>query len=454
MKQLLLFIAVISMLTTSGQTIYEIQGQQSASPLANSSVNTGGIVTGVAADGYFIQDGTGAWNGIYVYDQVQNPSVGDQVTLTATVTEYFTLTELGSVTNFEVVSTGNPLPEPVTVSTADANMEDYEGVLIRVEGAVCTNPDLGFNEFEVNDGSGTLVVDDLIYLFVASQDVEYNIQGIGYFSFDFAKILPTQASDVELASPLYYVNQPEEYNLANASMDINWTTNAPSNTILNYGLTTQYELGSIQLDELVTEHTVQLSGLTPATVYYIQAVSQDAENSTPVVERVVCTASESSGEIKVYFNHPVDTEVATVSDAIYDADIIATIVEYIGMAQSTLDITMYDVQGCDASIISAINTAHNNGVTVRYITDEELENIELDDLDPSIPILAGNPVGIMHNKFIVIDREAVDNTWVITGSTNHTWANMGWDFNNMICIQDQSLVRAYTLEFEEMWGTT
>jgi len=37
---------------------------------------------------------------------------------------------------------------------------------------------------------------------------------------------------------------------------------------------------------------------------------------------------------------------------------------------------------------------------------------------------------------------------------NHTINNLGWDYNNVICIQDESLAKAYTLEFNEMWGGT
>ena len=59
----------------------------------------------------------------------------------------------------------------------------------------------------------------------------------------------------------------------------------------------------------------------------------------------------------------------------------------------------------------------------------------------------------MHDKFILIDQAHADNSWVMTGSMNHTINNLGWDYNNVICIQDQSLVRAYTLEFNEMWGS-
>ena len=79
-------------------------------------------------------------------------------------------------------------------------------------------------------------------------------------------------------------------------------------------------------------------------------------------------------------------------------------------------------------------------------------NETFDNLDSNIPYLEGNTTGIMHDKFFIIDREDVNNSWILTGSMNHTVNNLGWDYNNIITIQDQSLAKAYTLEFNEMWG--
>jgi predicted extracellular nuclease len=88
-------------------SIYDIQYTTDASgdsPEAGNVVTTSGIVTGVIAfggdiDRFFIQDGDGAWNGIYVYENGYPVALGDSVEVTGTVTEYFGLTELTFVTN-------------------------------------------------------------------------------------------------------------------------------------------------------------------------------------------------------------------------------------------------------------------------------------------------------------------------------------------------------------------
>lgn len=80
----------------------------------------------------------------------------------------------------------------------------------------------------------------------------------------------------------------------------------------------------------------------------------------------------------------------------------------------------------------------------------------MDDLNPAIPVLERGDGGGsgMHNKFVIIDADDAQNAWVLTGSGNWTTGNLISDCNNFIFFQDQSLARAYRLEFEEMWGGT
>ena len=97
----------------------------------------------------------------------------------------------------------------------------------------------------------------------------------------------------------------------------------------------------------------------------------------------------------------------------------------------------------------------NNGIQVRYVTDDETANLALNNPSPPFPVIRGNSGSpLMHNKFMVIDAESQNNSWVLTGSTNWTEQNLALDFNNLLVIQDRTLAKAYTLEFEEMWGSS
>ena len=170
----------------------------------------------------------------------------------------------------------------------------------------------------------------------------------------------------------------------------------------------------------------------------------------------------AASKIKVYFNHQVDTTVATGSKAVYLNNCVAdTLVAYINRAQYSLDFAVYNyVQGTYANIATAVNNAYSRGVHVRWIYDSSSSNTGLSAVNPLINRL-GSPTsgtyGIMHNKFVVIDAYSPnpDDAIVWTGSTNFTDNQIGTtDYNNVVVIQDSALAHAYTDEFNMMWGSS
>jgi phosphatidylserine/phosphatidylglycerophosphate/cardiolipin synthase-like enzyme len=119
-----------------------------------------------------------------------------------------------------------------------------------------------------------------------------------------------------------------------------------------------------------------------------------------------------------------------------------------------LDIAIYNFSD-DAVIANAINGRFDAGVQIRIVGDGSTAQLGLGLLNPAIPIVERvntSGTGIMHNKFMIIDADDVDNAWVWTGSMNWTDNNMYNDYNNIVIFQDQSVARGYRLEFEEMWG--
>jgi hypothetical protein len=188
--------------------IYDIQfttDPGGASPLVGQSVNTGGIVTGTYTDGYFIQNNSGAWQGIHVFQSGHSVTRGDSITLTANVVEHFNMTQLSGVTNLIVVSQGNTLPAPTIISTAAVNTEPYEGVLVRVNNATCTqpNPAADFGMWSVNDGSGVAKIHNLIFAYTPTLNTLYNVTGPVYFSFAEFRIEPRDANDIEISTSVF-----------------------------------------------------------------------------------------------------------------------------------------------------------------------------------------------------------------------------------------------------------
>lgn len=208
MKRLLLFCMGLFFAfgLTQAQTvsIYDIQystnGPLFESAYKGQTITTTGTVTGLLSNGYNIQDSASAWNGVFVFDNTNTPALGDNVTLTAEVDEFFELTELKNVSAFSVNSSGNALPAVSAITTANANMESWEGVLIMVSNANCTNDDTqnNFGQWEINDGTGAVLVDDAIFAYQPALNDKYNVTGLMSYSFSERKILPRDANDVEL----------------------------------------------------------------------------------------------------------------------------------------------------------------------------------------------------------------------------------------------------------------
>lgn len=65
-------------------------------------------------------------------------------------------------------------------------------------------------------------------------------------------------------------------NPTSSSTSITWTTNEPSTSQVEYGLTTGYGNSSAFDSSLVVSHTAPLNGLVPSTIYHYRVKSQDS----------------------------------------------------------------------------------------------------------------------------------------------------------------------------------
>ena len=197
-----LFSTFILSAQTPTHTISEVQGELFSSPLVEQIVTVQAIVTATGEYGYFVQDGEGPWNGVFVYDQLYTPSIGDDVIIQAEVAEYFDNTELLNLSYFETVSSGNDLPAASQQPTGfiGATGEPYEGCLVRIYNAQCTTPDAEYGEAFFDDGSGDCKVNDLLYIPEPAwvQDEYYTITGPLNYSYEEYKIEPRSAADVSI----------------------------------------------------------------------------------------------------------------------------------------------------------------------------------------------------------------------------------------------------------------
>lgn len=100
------------------------------------------------------------------------------------------------------------------------------------------------------------------------------------------------------------------------------------------------------------------------------------------------------------------------------------------------------------SVRDALIRAYKRGLQVRVVM--ESDNMDLSDpqalKDAGIPMLGDRRQGLMHNKFVVIDRSEV---WM--GSMNYTDSGTYKDNNNLMRIRSTKIAEDYTTEFNEMF---
>lgn len=190
-------------------SVYVLQGQSNSSPYEDQVISTSGIVTGVFGTNFYLQDGYGAWNGIYVYNSEHSPSVGDSIIITGELSEYYDLTEISNISFYKVVSSGNPLPEPVLISTnvvatGNADAEQYEGVLVKVQNASCTTELGNYGLWGVDDGSGEcLIHNPTTFSYEPTMGNAYNITGIATYNYSENKIDIRDDDDIVEAEDIF-----------------------------------------------------------------------------------------------------------------------------------------------------------------------------------------------------------------------------------------------------------
>ncbi len=231
---LMIFASIVSMI--SAVSIYDIQYTTDSgtgtypSTYASQIVSTSGICTGISFNnnsGYFLSmpEG-GAWKGIFIYDSSNAPLVGDLVELTGQVWEYNGWTEIRTVTAFQVVSHNNTIPEPVSISTASINQEDYESVLCKTVNASCTQSLDQYNQWMINDATGEAMVaggffnQNAISDLIQIGNLYTNLTGIISYSYNTFRLNPRNNSDVVVSQNSQTVVIPSQEALLNTEITI------------------------------------------------------------------------------------------------------------------------------------------------------------------------------------------------------------------------------------------
>ncbi len=472
-KMLASFLCLLVAFTSRSQVI-TISAARSAA--AGTQVTVRGIVThgsefGVAIR--YFQDGTG---GLAAYSAalMQSVNLGDSIEVTGTTKLYNNLLELDPVASVTVISNGNPLPAAIELSSAAAFNEAYEGMLVKVKGVTVTgtgtfSAGTSGNNYKLDNNTAT-AIRILPGTDIAGKQIPSSICDITGVMSQFSasvpttgyQLLPRAYADFDLDNGPKITSILSQKNITPYSFDVLFNTKFAGSTVLRYGITPALELGSASDTTKVLNHSLKITGLQPATIYYVKGVTLLPSGDSSVTQPVVmATASLSSGMIKVLFTRDVRTTEATFTNAVFaNQGIDDSVIAYINRAKYSIDIAMYNWNNNALSdITTAVNDAYNRGVKVRVVYDGSTASLGVNTLHASIGKIAspqGSSYTIMHNKFVIIDAGSTNpnDAYVLTGSTNWTGAQINLDANNQVIVQDQTLAKAYTLEFEEMFGST
>ena len=485
----------------SAQTAITIAAARAQAPTANNVAGPTVTVRGIVTNGdelgstvsivRYIQDRT-AGIAVYTTGGATGPLVsplvpGDSIEVTGSLKMYRGLLEIDPIASLTVLAGNRPVPAPVVFTAAQAASayaEQYEGMLVRINGLTSVNTTGGgaVSAFTANttyrlNNNAALVnyvptnsngPDGLI----GKPSPTGTFDAIGIMS-QYAPSATSIVGGYQMLSRKYadfvqgltpnLTTSPVPSNITTTGFTVSFNTQNAGNTILSYSTTPNGTFTTVPgPTALTTAHSQIITGLQPATIYYVQAVSVNSVGRSESRAVPMITASLSSGVIKNFFNRTVDASLALPGNAavtMLNGAAPDTLVRYINRATQTLDIAIYNWN--NTTILNAVNAAKTRGVQVRVIYEDDNANVSVGQLLAAIPRVprpaqpGSSGSSIMHNKFVIIDAESTNPNvpWVWTGSMNWTPAQLTTDANNVIAVQDQSLARVYAVEFNEMWGS-
>lgn len=144
---------------------------------------------------------------------------------------------------------------------------------------------------------------------------------------------------------------------------------------------------------------------------------------------------------EIYFTDPANPAAKQDSGGVEEA-----VIASIDSARLSIDAAFYSLSLRD--VANALLRARDRGVAVRVVmeSDNRDKSVPQALIEGGIPILGDRRDGLMHDKFIIIDRSEV---WM--GSMNFTVNGAYEDNNNLVHIRSVKVAENYLVEFDEMY---
>ncbi len=182
-------------------------------------------------------------------------------------------------------------------------------------------------------------------------------------------------------------------------------------------------------------------GLFIALFVCLPACTQAPAETEQIVPSVTASGNNPSSKsdrasIQVFFNDPWEKQ--------RDDTLQRVILDAIADAEYSIDLATYNFT--DTKTRDALVVAQRRGVQVRIVIHSE--NADKDAIraleKAGIGVVASQSNGLMHAKYIVIDRRIT-----ISGSANITPGSFFYDNNFMILVDDKVVSELFRAEFEE-----
>ncbi|NQV41687.1 MAG: T9SS type A sorting domain-containing protein [Candidatus Marinimicrobia bacterium] len=191
----------------------------------------------------YIQDASGRGINLFHYDELAL-NRGDMIKAVGVVDVYLSTVEIKDF-SYQLISTGNALPNPVTLTPGEANETEYEGTWLKITGTITDTWSAGGGQnVLIGDGSDTCVVRiwettgvDVTPLSVGTEwsflgvESQYNSTFQMLVAYD-ADIISTSDIEVIDTKPSRFALNPAYPNPFNPSTTLSWHLDSPSAVML------------------------------------------------------------------------------------------------------------------------------------------------------------------------------------------------------------------------------
>jgi len=141
---------------------------------------------------------------------------------------------------------------------------------------------------------------------------------------------------------------------------------------------------------------------------------------------------------------PVDTEVWFSPGS----ECRSALVGHFAACRKRVDICVFTI--ADDAITTAIRAAHQRGVVVRIISDNDKRLDSGSDIaeliNAGIDLRLDDSDAHMHHKFVIFDQR-----WLLNGSFNWTRSASQFNDENLVATNDPQQLQQFSTQFEALW---